>query len=148
MRFSLDGNLYYTYAPDVLNADTWPFDADQYILLNTAIQEFISPSFTESPFVIDYVRVYQESTLSVNDKKKENLISLYPNPSKDFFRLAAPQSMLGAKATVYSSLGVVVDTFYLMDQNFQKDISEYAMGTYIVVIENNDLREVLRFVKI
>lgn len=148
MQFSIDGNVYYTYAPDILNADTWPFDADQYLLLNIAIQQSIDPNFTESPMIIDYVRVYQESTLSVNDKKAENLITLYPNPSQDYFKLSAPQSMLGAKATVYSSLGVVIDTFILTASNIENDISDYAKGTYIIVIESTDKNEVHRFVKI
>jgi len=39
---------------------TWPFIADQYILLNIAIQNSIEPGFTQSPMVLDYIRVYQE----------------------------------------------------------------------------------------
>jgi beta-glucanase (GH16 family) len=59
MTFSVDGVVHYVYNPAVKNANTWPFDADQYILLNVAIEPSISPSFTQSAMEIDYVRVYQ-----------------------------------------------------------------------------------------
>ena len=58
--FSIDGNEYYTYSPSPQNMSTWPFIADQYILLNIAIQNSIEPGFTQSPMVLDYIRVYQE----------------------------------------------------------------------------------------
>ena len=58
MVFKVDGVHHYTYQPEVRNASTWPFNADQYILLNTAIQPSIPGSFTESDMIIDYVRVY------------------------------------------------------------------------------------------
>ncbi|MGB1730079.1 MAG: glycoside hydrolase family 16 protein, partial [Crocinitomicaceae bacterium] len=54
--FSLDGVPYYTYSPSPQNMSTWPFIADQYILLNVAIQNSIEPSFTESEMVLDYIR--------------------------------------------------------------------------------------------
>ena len=37
ITFLLDGVVFYTYNPAVKNADTWPFIADQYLLLNIAI---------------------------------------------------------------------------------------------------------------
>jgi len=58
--FSVDGNPYYTYEPAVQNDDTWPFDSDQYLLLNVAINGDITQGFTSSAMEIDYVRVYQE----------------------------------------------------------------------------------------
>ena len=62
--FSMDGIPYYTYAPNPQNMSTWPFVADQYLLLNIAIQGSIDPSFSESEMLLDYVRVYQEGTSS------------------------------------------------------------------------------------
>jgi beta-glucanase (GH16 family) len=59
MVFSVDGVVHYTYNPAVKNASTWPFNADQYLLLNVAIESSISASFTQSAMEIDYVRVYQ-----------------------------------------------------------------------------------------
>ena len=41
---------------------TWPYIADQYILLNIAIENSIDPSFTQSDMVFDYIRVYQLGT--------------------------------------------------------------------------------------
>lgn len=59
MVFSVDGVEHYQYNPSVKNADTWPFDSDQYILLNIAIEPDIDPAFIASSMEIDYIRVYQ-----------------------------------------------------------------------------------------
>ena len=59
MVFSVDDVVHYTYNPTVKNADTWPFDAEQYIILNIAIEPGIDPAFTQSAMEIDYIRVYQ-----------------------------------------------------------------------------------------
>ena len=59
MIFSVDGNIHYIYDPDIYNSDTWPFDSEQYLLLNFAILPSISPDFIESSMEIDYVRVYE-----------------------------------------------------------------------------------------
>jgi beta-glucanase (GH16 family) len=57
--FSVDGVEHYTYNPPAKNAETWPFDAEQFLLLNFAIADDIDPSFTQGAMEIDYVRVYQ-----------------------------------------------------------------------------------------
>ncbi|MFK7947919.1 MAG: family 16 glycosylhydrolase [Saprospiraceae bacterium] len=58
--FSVDGVVHYTYNPAVKDAATWPFDAEQYILLNIAIEPSIAATYTQDTMEIDYVRVYQD----------------------------------------------------------------------------------------
>ncbi len=64
ITFSLDGVPYYTYSPSPQNMSTWPYVADQYLLLNVAIQNSIDPAFTDSEMVLDYIRVYQQGSSS------------------------------------------------------------------------------------
>ncbi|WP_396143638.1 family 16 glycosylhydrolase, partial [Flavobacterium sp.] len=62
IMFLLDGVPFYTYNPSVKNASTWPFTADQYLLLNIAmggVAGNIPSDFNQATMEIDYVRVYQ-----------------------------------------------------------------------------------------
>jgi beta-glucanase (GH16 family) len=59
MVFAVDGEVYYTYQPEIKNSSTWPFISDQYLLLNIAIEPDIDSSFEQSTMEIDYLRVYQ-----------------------------------------------------------------------------------------
>ena len=63
LYFLLDEVLYYTYNPLVKDNATWPFNADQFLILNVAmggtLGGSIDPGFTESEMIIDYVRVYE-----------------------------------------------------------------------------------------
>lgn len=66
ITFLLDGVAYYTYNPAVKNASNWPFNAEQYILLNIAmggIAGTIPANFTEASMEVDYVRVYQNTVV-------------------------------------------------------------------------------------
>ncbi|EDP69845.1 beta-glucanase precursor [Flavobacteriales bacterium ALC-1] len=91
MIFSVDDNVHYTYNPEVRNANTWPFDQDQYLLFNVAILPNIDPSFTQSSLEVDYVRVYQESPLSIDGVVPTETISFYPNPVSDILHIAFQQ---------------------------------------------------------
>lgn len=65
IQFLIDDINFYTYNPDVKDADTWPFDEPQYLLLNIAmggVGGTIDPAFVESAMEIDYVRVYQKES--------------------------------------------------------------------------------------
>ena len=62
ITFLLDGVQFYFYNPAVKNASTWPFTADQYLLLNIAmggVAGNIPGNFNQATMEIDYVRVYQ-----------------------------------------------------------------------------------------
>jgi beta-glucanase (GH16 family) len=66
ITFLLDGVAFYTYNPAIKNASTWPFIADQYLLLNIAmggVAGTIPSNFTQATMEIDYVRVYQNVQL-------------------------------------------------------------------------------------
>ncbi len=66
ISFLFDNVVYYTYNPTVKNPSNWPFTADQYLLLNIAmggIAGNISPNYTQSSMLVDYVRVYQNTTV-------------------------------------------------------------------------------------
>lgn len=62
ISFLLDGVVFYTYNPAVKNASNWPFNQEQYLLLNIAmggVAGTIPSNFTQATMEIDYVRVYQ-----------------------------------------------------------------------------------------
>ena len=86
ITFLVDDVAFYTYNPSVKNASTWPFDLEQYLILNVAMGgiaagiDGIDPSFTQSPMIIDYVRVYQNNSLST-DEFKDDIFKVFPNPT-------------------------------------------------------------------
>jgi hypothetical protein len=83
MIFSVNGFVHYTYNPNPQNSETWPFDANQYLLMNIAIESSISSSFTETEMEVDYVRVYEASILSNQAETVPDhpgLLQNYPNP--------------------------------------------------------------------
>ena len=63
IQFSVDGQVFYTYAPSVKNDRTWPFHKDQFLLMNVAVGGGfggrIDPNFQSGTMLIDYIRVYQ-----------------------------------------------------------------------------------------
>ena len=63
IEFFVDDVVHYTYSPANKDANNWPFDKPQFIILNVAMGGSlggdIDPNFTQSSMEIDYVRVYQ-----------------------------------------------------------------------------------------
>ena len=108
ITFLIDDVGFYTYNPVVKDADTWPFDNEQYILLNIAmggISGSIDPAFIESNMIIDYVRVYQNLGLSVDDSFA-NQFSVFPNPARDIITIESPQRI--DEALLFNALGQLI----------------------------------------
>ena len=66
ISFLLDGVIYYTYNPTTKDPNTWPFDKEQFILLNVAMGGWAAPipaNFVQSSMSIDYVRIFQNTTV-------------------------------------------------------------------------------------
>tara|TARA_R110002050_G_scaffold1281_3_gene9246 strand:- start:62583 stop:64235 length:1653 start_codon:yes stop_codon:yes gene_type:complete len=63
ISFLVDDVIFYTYNPATKDTNTWPFNADQFLIMNIAmggaLGGTIDSSFTQSTMEVDYVRVYQ-----------------------------------------------------------------------------------------
>ena len=61
--FTIDGEVFFTYEPQDRSDDFWPFNADQYLLLNVAVGGSlggdVASDFTQDQMEVDFVRVYQ-----------------------------------------------------------------------------------------
>jgi beta-glucanase (GH16 family) len=112
ITFSVDGVPHYTYAPDVRNADTWPFDAEQYILFNVAILPNIDANFTESAMEIDYIRIYQKSTVTSLEQIQENPGKVFPNPFDQTLNLVTdnPSDQIGT-IYLFNAYGMLVNAY-------------------------------------
>lgn len=134
ITFMIDGTGYYTYKPDVQNASTWPFNLDQFILLNVAmggISGPIDPNFTQSAMVIDYVRVYQNEGLSTDDIF-ENKFSVYPNPSgvSDTLNISTIETVDAVE--LYNTLG---QRLFRKEGNIKEiNIQDVSSGIYLMKI--------------
>ncbi len=93
MVFSVDGAVHYTYNPAVKDASTWPFDAEQYLLLNIAIEPGIDPNFTQGAMEVDYVRIYQQSPVSSVNAKESKTPTYFPNPVSDQLNIVLEEAI-------------------------------------------------------
>ncbi|WP_308003639.1 family 16 glycosylhydrolase [uncultured Chryseobacterium sp.] len=117
ITFLLDGVAYYTYNPLVKNASTWPFDKEQYLLLNIAmggVAGTIPSTFTDASMIIDYVRVYQNTTpdtvaptnfTATVGAVTSDSVELLLNATDNFGAITY-QISGGATQTVYGTSGV------------------------------------------
>lgn len=132
ITFLVDGVGYYTYNPAIKDDSTWPFDLDQYLILNVAMGGFagaIDPGFTESSMVIDYVRVYQ-NVLSTEDNANEEF-KIYPNPSSDIINIKTNQNV--KQILLYDIQGREV---YSSSENTENlKVNQFNKGVYFLKIE-------------
>ena len=133
--FLVDGTPYYSVTKTQMESQggTWVFDLDQYLLLNVAIGGFAGTpddnDFNDSAMIIDYVKVYQNSTLSLDDSF-ENKFVVSPSPATEFIKISTNQVIDFIE--LYDILGQKI-----MKQdkiNSRINISEYQPGMYILKI--------------
>jgi len=139
LKFSVDGAEHYTYDPVVKNADTWPFDKEQYLLLNIAIQPSISSAFTSGAMEIDYVRVYQEAPVMTNVfEEKVARIAVYPNPFTDELMIRWKQGEEEViNVSLFSLDGRLIDNYMSSGNDDQinfGNLDHLTKGMYLVHI--------------
>ncbi len=151
MVFKIDGIIHYIYDPANKNATNWPFDAEQYILMNFAVESVISPSFVEDAMEIDYVRVYQETTVSTRPPIENSVTRFYPNPVKNELNIVLPdQSIQNIFLKIYATNGSLVRSSIhpvVEDIATIKNLSFLENGTYLAVYQINNKNYVLKFLK-
>jgi beta-glucanase (GH16 family) len=147
MVFSVDDVVHYVYQPEVQNAATWPFDEDQFILLNIAIQPNIHPNFTESSMDIQYVRVYQESGLTIADLDSNNSLKIAPNPVNNYTQIFATTENHGTELIIYNIQGSIVGELKIEQKQTRIDTSDWPAGVYLVKEINTKSMQTYKLVK-
>ncbi|WP_246067712.1 family 16 glycosylhydrolase [Changchengzhania lutea] len=144
ITFLVDGVGFYTYNPTNKNSDTWPFDKDQYILLNIAmggVAGTIDSNFTESSMVIDYVRVYQNSGLGTNEIRA-NEFKIFPNPASDTIKIVTNEIIDSVR--LYSILGNLIMS--KSESTHVIDVSGLTPGVYVLNVNSGSKRTTKKIV--
>jgi beta-glucanase (GH16 family) len=132
ISFLIDDVIYYTYNPTVKDANTWPFDKDQYILLNIAMggaAGAIDNTFTQTNMLIDYVKVYQLSALS-NSEYDISDLRVFPNPAHSKINISTSSAL--DKVELYDVYGKRILS---QSKNMKTlDISNLNAGFYLLNI--------------
>ncbi|MDA0718946.1 MAG: family 16 glycosylhydrolase [Bacteroidetes bacterium] len=143
--FSVDNQVHYIYEPSVQNMETWPFDLNQYILLNVAVlPDIVDTDFTQDAMEIDYVSVYQNN-LSTDDRESDSF-RIYPNPSSDFIQIKGDvQNRLTYRLS--NNLGQVLKQGVVGVQSNSIDITSLPAGLYFLELADGKAHQITRILK-
>ena len=158
ITFSVDGIIHLNYEPLIKNQYTWPFDAEQYILLNVAVLPNETVDFVQPTMEIDYVRVYQQTILNIKDvtikndhgtikNNSGNELTIFPNPVKDRLNLMIAENQIGNRVKIYSILGQELNSYILNNKKTIVDVSSYKKGIYLVKMETSSGNKIYKFIK-
>ncbi len=149
--FSVDDVIHFTYNPMEKTPENWPFDANQYLLLNVAIQAGIDPAFTESAMEIDYIRIYQESSPTSVTTQENGQATVYPNPASDSLHIELlEKSTQPLSLQLYNIDGKFITSYATTVTDGQITIDklgELPAGIYLIEFEIDEVPYRLKFIK-
>ena len=118
-----------------------PFDEEFYILLNVAMGGSlggdIDADFNTDIMEIDYVKVYQESSLSSNSALNVQTISIYPNPVGDLLNIQLKNSQSQqAVLNVYDISGRMIadKKVRIVNQKIEYNTAALNSGIYVLTL--------------
>lgn len=144
LSFKVDGNAYFTITKAQLGSTEaqWPFDQPFFLILNHAVggawggtpDDSLYPHTTE----VDWVRVYQDVSLSTFDESMNDLesgITLYPNPSSDVVTVNFLRSSLhDLSMKLLDSNGKVLQKINKVSPSETLRLQSYSTGTYFLIV--------------
>lgn len=148
MIFSVDGIEHYTYEPQNKNIQNWPYFDPQYLLLNVAILPVVTAAFSESAMEIDYIRVYQASSLSTNDNLIDNKkVTIFPNPVNNQLEIKLTNFSENIVGTIYDLTGKKIHTFIRNAEKNSVDVSFLKSGFYMLNIQSSNFSKTFKLLK-
>jgi beta-glucanase (GH16 family) len=129
-----------------------PFNQEYYFLLNIAmggnLGGAIDPNFNNDIMEIDYVRVYQASSLSSDDTTiDEKKIRIFPNPVNDQLEIQFANFSEKYQGTIYDLTGKRVHTFHKNAHENSIDVSFLKSGFYILNIQSDSFSKNFKILK-
>lgn len=111
-----------------------------------AITVVSNTSFTSSSAVHYFTN---NATLANQSFDLLEEVSLYPNPSRDFFVISLPEAVSkNGKIEIYNSVGqLVTSKNVISDSDLNVNVSNFANGVYFVNLNIGDAVKTLKFIK-
>jgi beta-glucanase (GH16 family) len=155
IKWFVDGVQYHNgnIANNVNNTDEFhhPF----FILLNVAVGGNW-PGYPDETTVfpatmyVDYVRVYQQNVVGIEDYFSNDKPIVYPNPSKDVFHVALPEnfeSTLEMSLTDVMGKEVTFEKSVVSNQQLELNLSNLNAGTYLLKLYSKEETYNIRLIK-
>lgn len=98
---------------------------------------------------LDEIYVYNCATLAVEDVKKQNSITVFPNPTSGFITVQNSNNTNLKTVEIFNIAGQLIKNFSL-DNGFNKasvDMSQLANGTYILKIKSDNESNTVKVIK-
>lgn len=130
-----------TYANGYITGLTWSTDFDtttgSFQTINAGARDLFV-------FKLDFI-----PELSINENTKHNLFNVFPNPSQGFYQIVFENTFDDSQIEVYDLLGRLI--FNQQDKNKNSmilDLSNEQDGVYILKVKTNNIKQVMRLVKL
>ena len=138
IQILLDDTVFFERA----NIEQIPYDNPHYILLNIAMGGAlggeIPESFENATMEVDYVRVYQQSPLSLDSTDQITTAKMYPNPARNKVEISLNSNKLVKDIEVFDVTGkMILSQNNINQNNTALNISDLVSGLYIVAIKTN-----------
>lgn len=142
-QFKIDANDF-----SELNAVFKDFYLDEEYPLEYNKDLLIDYQVAEGEPEIRFGFIYNPESLS-SEEFTSRKFKIYPNPAKDVLNIEAEnKSSPNLEFEIYSLLGQKVAQGNFEDKLSNYDISSFSTGVYLIVItDNNNLKETLKFIK-
>ena len=127
---------------------TWPFFEDQYMLLNVAMGGVagpVDPQYQESSMIIDYVRIYQENPLNIENtinSQNTKAVKIYPNPVKNEINLTSKEPIV--KLKLYDFQGKLI--LEKSNNTDRIDVSSFNSGVYFIEAVTNNKKSLQKVI--
>lgn len=146
IQILLDNNVFF----EVQNTSNIPYDNLHYILLNIAmggnLGGEIPASFTQDIMEIDYVRVYEQGALDLNDLVIDQ-VKMYPNPVSNFLNIEIQNFDTIRSISLIDVTGkLVLSQANLNNHKTILNLSNLSPGMYLVKIQTSSNSLVKRLI--
>ena len=132
-----------------------PFNEEFYILLNVAtggnLGGAIDPSFSQDIMEIDYIRVYQESPLSIGEVSKSKSLQIFPNPTDNLLNIRSSSQNVSFSSIYITDIAgrlVYHKDLKTSSNTYSLDTLLFKNGLYFLTVTlNNNKPETIKFIK-
>ena len=145
LPISIEANKKYTYSASIDIDPSWNLDNLEFIAV---VQRYEEDS--DNRDLVNASSILIDEHIVVNQQEEEKLkFNIYPNPTNQFLHIVLDEKVdIDFSMSIYNILGELVAHRQItnLQQNYlQYDVSEFAAGNYLLVINSAEEKQLKQF---